>query len=604
MLAICIRWAARAAERGTCCYHLRVFKIGRLRPDEGRLFVVVSIIVGVVAGSAVVLYHFFLESIFHAIYSAGAQNSPLWKRLVFPTLGAFFGGALLLRWRGARGSGVNQMRIALIVHDAVVSVRGTIGKFLASGIAIGCGLPLGPEDPAVHIGGGTASGLGRLLGLSKKRLQLLIPVGAAAGLAAAFNTPITAVIFTLEEIVGDINAPMLGSTVLAAVISVMIRRAALGGAPLFTVPQYTFTRATELVFFALLGLLGGLVSAAFTRLLLFLRSQLGRVRRPWIFDPVTVMGGIIAGGFALVAPGILGAGYSWIDDALNGNLVLRVLVLLFACKFFATAFTFASGNSGGLFAPSLYVGAMLGGVVGTLARMYFPAYVGQPGTYVLVGMGVTFAGIIRAPITSIFMIFEVTQDYQVMLPVMVANVTAYAIANALSRESLFDALAQQDGIRLPSKEDRQLKMLTNAEAMRQPSMVLDANELLEQAVRKVSSEGAHAFVVLDQGGLTGVVTKSMLAQGVSDGKQQMPVRELAKLSDGYISYPDESLALSLEKLRQGAVLLPIVSRLNPAQLLGVVEAQDVLKAYRIASFAQTTLKTVNPEAREATLDKE
>jgi chloride channel protein, CIC family len=578
-----------------------VFDLKRLRPNEGRLFVVISIVIGVLAGIAVIGYHFLIAAIFDSIFWRAVDNSLLWKRIVFPTIGALFGGALLLRWADARGSGVNQVRISLLAHDARMSVRGTIGKFLASGVAIGCGLPLGPEDPAIHIGGGVASALGRLMALSKKRLQELIPVGAAAGLAAAFNTPITAVIFTLEEIVGDINAPMLGSTVLAAVIAVMIRRAAVGPQPLFPVPHYSFSHASELLLFALLGLVGGVASAGFTRLIASLREYLGRIPRSGPIDVVTVSGGAAAGAMALVAPRILGVGYGDVSDALNAHLALKVLLLLFSFKLLATAVSFSSGNSGGLFAPSLFIGAMLGGAVGVAGAHYFPSQILSPGTYALVGMGATFAGIIRAPITSFFMIFEVTQDYEIMLPVMIANVIAYAVAQALHNEALFDVLARQDGIRLPRKEDRQLQTLTNADAMKPPSIEFDVSEPVGSALARIPPGAPEAFVVTKDGSFAGVVTRSSLRQAAAS-KPATPVGQIAVLREQYLAYPDESLALSLEKLRQGAVLLPVVSRLHPDHLLGVVEASDVLRAYRIA-VEPTENKMIKPEAREASLER-
>ena len=578
-----------------------MFDLKRLRPNEGRLFVVISIVIGVLAGLAVIGYHFLIAAIFDSIFWRAVDNSPLWKRIVFPTIGALFGGALLLRWTDARGSGVNQVRISLLAHDARMSLRGTIGKFIASGVAIGCGLPLGPEDPAIHIGGGVASALGRVMALSKKRLQELIPVGAAAGLAAAFNTPITAVIFTLEEIVGDINAPMLGSTVLAAVIAVMIRRATIGPQPLFTVPQYSFSHVSELLLFALLGLIGGAASAGFTRLLASLRGYFGHLHRRGPIDIVTVCGGALAGAMALIAPRILGVGYGDVNDALNAHLALKILLLLFSFKLLGTAVAFSSGNSGGLFAPSLFIGAMLGGAVGTAGAHYFPSQILSPGTYALVGMGVTFAGIIRAPITSFFMIFEVTQDYQIMLPVMIANIIAYAVAEVLHKEALFDVLARQDGIRLPRKEDRQLQTLTNADAMKQPTIELDVSEPVGSVLARVPPNSPEAFVVTNDGAFAGIVTRASLRQAAASNSST-PVGQIAVLREQYLAYLDESLALSLEKLRQGAVLLPVVSRLHPDHLLGVVEASDVLRAYRIA-VEPAEKKTVKPEARETSLEQ-
>ena len=199
------------------------------------------------------------------------------------------------------------------------------------------------------------------------------------------------------------------------------------------------------------------------------------------------------------------------------------------------------------------------------------------------------------------MIFEVTQDYQIMLPVMVANIVSYTVAGLLQKEALFDVLARQDGIHLPRKEDRKLRTLSNLDAARQPALVLDAAESVSSALARLSGQTSEAFVVMNNGNLAGVVTRVAMRQAVADGKSETSVGGLAVLREQYLAYPDESLARSLEKLRQGAVLLPVVSRLSPTQLLGIVEASDVLKAYRIAVEPQQQ-KPVEPEAREASLE--
>ncbi len=557
-----------------------------------------AMFVGGLAGTIVVLYHFLIEIVNDYAYTIAPQKT--WLTVLFCALGGLIGGIILLRIRSARGSGVNQVRVSLIVHDAYVPLRGTIGKFFASGIGIGLGLPLGPEDPAIHIGGGVASAMGRLFSLSKKNLQQLIPVGAAAGLAAAFNTPITAVIFTLEEVVGNINAPILGSTVVAAVVAVLVRRAALGGEPLFAVPKYQFGAAGELGFYVVLGLLGGLVSAAFTRLIVEIRRWAGQIPRKHV-DYVTIAGGAIAGAFAIISPQILGAGYGVVNKALNGNLALQVLVLALLFKLLGTSIAFSTGNSGGLFAPSLFLGAMLGGALGTLVRAHFGHNVADIGAYALVGMGVTFAGIIRAPITSIFMIFEVTQDYQIMLPLMIANIISYAVARSLHRDSLFDTLARQDGIHLPEKGEEDLGDLTVEAAMRPRRAVLDPQWPATRGLEEASRFPQQAFAIAGPGQeLYGVVTTPMLTRAVAAGEGGKTVADLAVLAGGYRMYPDQPLSLALEKLGGGAMLLPVVGRLRPDVLMGVVDAEDVLRVY---GLARGDGKQVKPEARESSLDR-
>jgi CIC family chloride channel protein len=575
--------------------------LASVKPSETTLVMLLAIFVGGLAGTIVVLYHFLIELVNDYAYTIAPQKT--WLSVIFCALGGLIGGAILMRIRSARGSGVNQVRVALIVHDAYVPLRGTIGKFFASGLGIGLGLPLGPEDPAIHIGGGIASAMGRLFSLSKKNLQQLIPVGAAAGLAAAFNTPITAVIFTLEEVVGNINAPILGSTVVAAVVAVMVRRAALGGEPLFNVPKYEFGAVGELGLYVVLGLLGGVVSATFTRLIVSLRAKVGQIPRKGPIDYVTVAGGAIAGALAIIAPQILGAGYRTVNSALNGKLAIEVLLLALLFKLVGTSIAFSTGNSGGLFAPSLFLGAMLGGALGTLARAHFGHDVADVGAYALVGMGVTFAGIIRAPITSIFMIFEVTQDYQIMLPLMIANMISYAVARTLHPGPLFDTLARQDGIHLPDKHEENLGDLTVEAAMRPRRVVLDAAWNAQRALQEASGQSQQAFAIAGPGQeLYGVVTVPMLTRAVAGGEGERSVADLAVASGGYRIYPDQPLSLALEKLGSGAMLLPVVGRLRPNILMGVVDAEDVLRVYGLTKGDGRS--QVKPEARESSLDRQ
>jgi CIC family chloride channel protein len=574
--------------------------LAALRPSEATVVMLLAIFVGGLAGTVVVLYHLLIEIVNDYAYTIAPQKAGL--SVAFCALGGLIGGIILMRVRSARGSGVNQVRISLIVHDAYVPLRGTIGKFFASGIGIGLGLPLGPEDPAIHIGGGIASAMGRLFSLPKKNLQQLIPVGAAAGLAAAFNTPITAVIFTLEEVVGNINAPILGSTVVAAVVAVMVRRAALGGEPLFHVPKYEFGAIGELGLYVVLGLLGGVVSAAFTRLVVGLRAWAGQIPRRGPIDYVTVGGGAVAGALAIISPQILGAGYGVVNSALNGRLAFEVLLLALVFKLLATSIAFSTGNSGGLFAPSLFLGAMLGGALGTLARAHFGHDVADIGAYALVGMGVTFAGIIRAPITSIFMIFEVTQDYQIMLPLMIANIISYAVARTLHPDPLFDTLARQDGIHLPDKENENLGDLTVEAAMRPRRAVLEPYWGAQHALREASRFPQQAFAIAGpEQELYGIVTVPMLTRAVAAGEADRTVSDLAVSAGGYRVYPDQPLSIALEKLGGGAMLLPVVGRLRPDILMGVVDAEDVLRVYGLSKAdGQSKIK---PEARESSLER-
>jgi CIC family chloride channel protein len=272
-----------------------------------------------------------------------------------------------------------------------------------------------------------------------------VPVGAAGALAAAFNTPLAAVLFALEEIIGDLNAPLLGSTVVASVASVIVARSILGNEPLFHVPPYSLEHPAELLAYALLGIVGGVISVVFCKSVLSLRTGfLSLPASTRILQPA--IGGVVIGLLLIVAPQVMGVGYQSVDLALNGALVLRTLVILGVLKLVATTVSYASGNAGGVFAPSLFIGAMTGGAIGTFINMFAPFPTAAPGAYALVGMGALFAGIIRAPMTSVFMIFEITQDYQILVPLMVANLLSFVISSRYQPTPLYRALLQQDGI--------------------------------------------------------------------------------------------------------------------------------------------------------------
>jgi CIC family chloride channel protein len=306
---------------------------------------------------------------------------------------------------------------------------------------------MGREGPSVQIGGGIASAIGGWLRLSPERVRDLVPVGVAGALAAAFNTPVSAVIFTLEEIIGDMNAPLLGSAVIASVASVVVERSILGNEPLFHVPQYRLAHPAELLAYAGLGVAGGLVSLVFCQGLLGLRAAFKRLPA-WSLPVQPAAGGLVIAVLLLTVPQVTGVGYGYVDQALNGGMVLKTMALLCALKLVATIVSYSTGNAGGIFGPTLYIGAMAGGAIGVLVHRVAPFPVADPGAYALVGMGALFAGILRAPMTSVFMIFEITQDYQILVPLMVANLLSFVISRRLQPTPIYHALLMQDGIHL------------------------------------------------------------------------------------------------------------------------------------------------------------
>src|SRR5437763_3033121 len=378
-----------------------------LQERDEQVFLVLTLLIGALVGAIVVAFILLTERFGARLYPAGGAA---WRRLLVPVTGSLGMGFLLFRYfPEARGSGVPQTKAALFAREGRITVGTVVGKFFCTSATLASGIPLGREGPAVQVGAGLASVLGRKLGLRPEKVKALLPVGAAAAIAAAFNTPLAAVLFALEEVVGDLHAPVLGSVVLASATSWAMLRLLLGNDPLFQVPQYQLVSPLEFVVYAVLGVAGGLLSVVFTKLLLGMRERFLRFPRKTVwFQPLA--GGLMVGLMGWFVPQVLGVGYKHVGDSLNGGMAVRLMVLLLILKLLAVTTSYASGNAGGIFGPSLFIGAMLGGVVGNVAHGLLPTYVATPGVYALVGMGTAFAGIVRAPMTSVVMIFEITRD--------------------------------------------------------------------------------------------------------------------------------------------------------------------------------------------------
>jgi CIC family chloride channel protein len=433
----------------------------------------------------------------------------------------------------------------------------------------------------VQVGGGIASVLGRFLGLSPKNVKKLIPVGAAAAIAAAFNTPLAAVLFTLEEVVGDLNAPVMGAVVLASATSWVVLRVLLGDNPLFKVPQYHLVHPSEFGIYAVLGLAGGLVSVAFSKLLLGIRERFLRFPLSTIwFQPVA--GGLIVGLMGWFVPQVLGVGYGYVGDVLNGGMALKLMILLIVLKIVAVSVSYGSGNAGGIFGPSLFIGAVLGGAVGTVAHRLLPMHTATPGAYALVGMGTVFAGVVRAPMTSVLMIFETTRDYAVIVPLMISNLVSLFIASRLQPQTIYDALSLQDGIHLPTAETRReqgQRQVTRA--MAAATDLLPAELTVQEAIAKIRTSRYRAWPVVDQRGVVGVISLLTLEKELV----QNSTTRLSELIDPLVFphvHSDQSLDLALNRMGAAQLeLLPVVNRANIHKLEGVITLRDVLDSYGV-----------------------
>jgi CIC family chloride channel protein len=553
--------------------------MAKLQQREDQVFLVLALVIGALTGLTVVAFILLTEREGLRLYPAG--GSP-WRRVLLPVGGSLAIGYLLYRYfPNARGSGVPQTKAALFAREGRITLRTVLGKFFCTSATLASGIPLGREGPSVQVGAGIASVLGRSLGLRPEKVKALLPVGAAAAIAAAFNTPLAAVLFALEEIMGDLHAPVLGSVVLASATSWLVLRLLLGNHPLFQVPQYQLVNPLEFGVYAVLGVAGGLVSVTFTKLLLDMRQRFLRFPQKTVwFQPVA--GGLVVGLMGWFVPQVLGVGYGYVGDVLNGRMALNLMVLLVVLKLLAVTTSYASGNAGGIFGPALFLGAMLGGAVGTVAHHLLPAQTATPGAYALVGMGAVFAGIVRAPMTSVVMIFEMTQDYAVIVPLMIANLVSLFISSRLQREPIYEALAVQDGIHLPTAETRQRhgrRQITRI--MRAATESLPSEMTVEEALQKVRSSESRTWLVTDRRGVVGVVNLPTLEREHAEGT----ARRLEELVAGSVFphvHADQGLDLALERMGSNQIdALPVTSRADVHKLEGIVTLRDVLDSYGV-----------------------
>jgi CIC family chloride channel protein len=555
-------------------------RVAKLQQREDQVFLVLALVIGALTGLAVVAFILLTERMGIRLYPTGGAP---WRRLLFPVVGSLGIGYLLFRYFPyARGSGVPQTKAALYAREGRILLRTVLGKFFCTSATLASGIPLGREGPSVQVGAGIASVLGRLLGLRPEKVKALLPVGAAAAIAAAFNTPLAAVLFALEEIVGDLHAPVLGSVVLASATSWGVLRLLLGNSPLFKVPQYQLVHPAEFAVYAVLGVAGGLVSVAFTKLLLGMRERFLRFPQKTLwFQPLA--GGLLVGLVGWFVPQVMGVGYEYVGYALNGNMALKLMALLVVLKLLTVTTSYASGNAGGIFGPALFIGAMLGGSLGTLAHRLFPAYTATPGAYALVGMGAAFAGIVRAPMTSVLMIFEMTQDYAVIVPLMISNLISLFISSRLQRQPIYEALAVQDGIHLPTAETRQRHGQRQVvRVMRTPTTSLSAEITVRDALEQVRSSELRTWLVADRRGVIGVINLSRLEGELAEGGDKK-LGELVGALDFPHVHSDQGLDLALERMGTNQIeMLPVVSRADVHKLEGVVILRDVLDSYGIS----------------------
>jgi CIC family chloride channel protein len=549
----------------------------RLRISDAVLFLSLALLSAGGAALAVIGFRASIDWIDAALHGPASASHGAWLILIPGVAGLAIALLIAGIFPAMKGSGVNETKAAVYVNGGRTPIRSAVGKFITSSLAIGAGFSLGPEDPSLHIGAAIASLVGRSARLTRDRLRLMVPIGAAAGLAAAFNAPISAVLFVVEEITGGWTARTLGASILAASASVVMARSLLGAGPLFHVAANTATSPAVLLGAVSIGVIGGLVSVVFARGLCRLRGYLKALPR-WTNYLLPATAGLLIGLIAyLGAPQIMGAGYATVDRAIAGQFVWQMLLVLAALKILATTLSVASGTPGGLFAPALFIGAMLGGGVGGAERALWPALQTATSTDALVGMSAVFAGFLRAPMTAIFMAVEVSGNYSIIIPATIASVLAYLISHRLQPIAIFDLLGRQDGWRLPSMEqERETRILRVEDAMRPPPPVLAADDPVADGVALLAEVGAAHLLIRHPTAGWRIVSGAALRAIAERDAGTVPLAA-ACLKDGPPAiYPDHPLNAVLHHLHAWP-LLPVLHRAHGERLEGVLTLDAALR---------------------------
>jgi CIC family chloride channel protein len=549
--------------------------------------------VGVAAGVGVWLFKWFIglfQRVFAGGWMGGADQSSAWLLALAPVIGGLLVGLIAYYFISVeRYHGVAGIMESVALAGGRLRYRRAPVKIFAAALGIGSGASVGPEDPSVQIGANLGSLAGQKLRLSDDGLRSLTAAGAAAGVSAAFNAPIAGVFFALEVILGEISGAGLGVVLLASVSAAVVTQAISGPQPAFHVPAYAMGSPFELPLYLVLGLLAGPLSAAYIRLLFLAQDVFSQWKAPRWVKPAAA--GALVGGIGFFLPQVLGVGYATIERVLGGQEnVIGLLMLLMLAKLVLTPVSIGGGFYGGVFAPSLYLGAMLGGAFGLLCQRWLPGAPVNPGAFAMVGMAAVLAGAVRAPLTAILLLFEMTNDYRIILPLMLTVVVSQVVSSMLEPHSVYTLGLARHGLRLERGRDVDvLDHIRVEDVMERQTPMLNENDNLVQAAQLLSQTHRHGLPVAGQDGrLVGVLTLQDIEQNQSSSETpigQVCSRRLV------VTYADEPLSEALRKMSPRELgNMPVVSREDSSRLVGWLRRPDVIRAYDIALTRRAVLR--------------
>jgi chloride channel protein, CIC family len=553
--------------------------------SETAVVTLTAVMVGALTGGAVIVFVGLIRFIEAQFLGAWAPVRP-WAPLI-PAGGGLAAGLLIYYIAPEmRGGSIPSVLSAIALQGSRLRARLIWAKPLATAICIGTGGSAGRVGPIVQIGAALGSQVGQRFHMTDERIRNLVACGAAAGIASTFNAPIAGVIFALEVILGEFTESYFATIVISAVTSSIITQAALGADAAFTVPAYILAQPLEILFYVPLGGLAALVALLFTTThygTVDLTAKLRRVPLP--LRPA--LGGLLLGLLALGLPQVLGGGFRYIDMALHGLLSLPLMALLVFGKLLATNLTVSTGSSGGIFAPMLFMGAMLGGAYGEALEVLLPGMSLAPsGAYALVGMAAVFSAAAHAPMTSLLIVFEMSGSYSLILPLMLATGLSTVMALALQSESIYTLALVRRGIHVWRGEEMDvLQHVTVEEVMAVESTTVEDRMRLDELEQLIRQTRDRSFPVLDnEGRLIGFITLEALAEAKLRWEEweQHTVDEIYS-RELITAYPDESVSVALQRMGvYDLSQLPVVDRESLERFVGLIRQSDIGAAYQQA----------------------
>jgi len=557
-----------------------------LRTSSASYFLIFSVLVGIGGGFGAIFFRWLIQEFQNLFFDKGEDILGFAGRyyiILVPAIGGLIIGPLIYFFaKEAKGHGVPEVISSMILHGGKIRLRVPFVKAIASSICIGSGGSVGREGPIIQIGSAIGSAIGQFFKLTEEKTKTLVACGAAAGIAATFNAPLGGIFFALEVVLREYGLRNFSSVVLSSVTATVISRSFLGDNPAFQIPTFELYGLVDIPFYFVLGLLSALTAWLFIKVLYKSEDIFNGLEIPDYLKPA--LGGLVIGLIGLYFPQIFGVGYGVIENTINKGIALGTIVTLVFLKIIATSVTLGSGGSGGIFAPSLFIGALLGEAFGKLIPLIFPSVAIPPGAFALVGMAAVFAGTSHAPISAILLLFEMTGNYKILPPLMITCVIAVILVRWMTKYSIYTLKLYRKGIDIEQYRIMDyMESITVSEALIRDVISVAQTDTVKDVGLKIKSTNHRGFPVLDrEGKLIGIVTRKDINRALNEGKSLTEVRNVMT-KNVTVCYPDESLKTALHKMAEKNIgRMPVVKREDQEHIIGLITRKSLMNAYNQA----------------------